>query len=174
MKRLLIATSLAFASTLAVAAPPSEQSIEELLTLSHSEQLLQTALGQVEQSMQAAFEAGIDAQNLSAEEKQQAIEFFGTLQPKLQAIIAEFLTWDQMKRDYIKLFHDTFTQEEIDGLIAFYKTPAGKALVDKMPLVVQNISTILQARLAPMAGRIATVVSEASAEFNARESHVVE
>ncbi|TJZ73208.1 DUF2059 domain-containing protein [Chitiniphilus eburneus] len=74
-----------------------------------------------------------------------------------------------LKPDYIKLYRDTFTQEEIDGLIAFYKTPAGQALVDKMPLVLQNISGILQSRLVPMMGKVATVVREATEEFNAQQ-----
>ena len=29
---------------------------------------------------------------------------------------------------------DTFSQEEVDGMAAFYSSPAGRALIAKMPL----------------------------------------
>ncbi|WP_281279761.1 hypothetical protein [Chitiniphilus eburneus] len=38
-----------------------------------------------------------------------------------------------------------------------------------MPLVLQNISGILQSRLVPMMGKVATVVREATEEFNAQQ-----
>jgi hypothetical protein len=47
-----------------------------------------------------------------------------------------------------------FSQEEIDGLIAFYQTPAGQSLVSKQPELAKRTMTILQQCMAPVMQRI--------------------
>ncbi|WP_246038610.1 hypothetical protein [Chitiniphilus eburneus] len=94
MKKSLLATALLVLSTACIAAPPSERSVEELLAVTKSEQLLKGALAQVDGTMRSAFDAGIDAQNLNPEEKEKATRLFVSLEPKLHQIMSEFLTWD--------------------------------------------------------------------------------
>ena len=48
----------------------------------------------------------------------------------------------------VKLISLLFTQEEIDGLIAFYESPAGATFVEKMPVVMQKSMSIMQSRAA--------------------------
>jgi hypothetical protein len=55
-----------------------------------------------------------------------------------------------------------FSQEEIDGLIAFYRTPVGQSLVSKQPELMKRTMTIMQQCLAPMMQRIQKM-SEATA-----------
>lgn len=52
---------------------------------------------------------------------------------KMMEMMAQELSWDKMKEDYITLYADTFTEEELKGIIAFYKSPAGQAFIKKQP-----------------------------------------
>jgi hypothetical protein len=51
------------------------------------------------------------------------------LQGKLATILASALSWEKLKPIYVKLYADTYTEQEMDGIIAFYKSPAGEAML---------------------------------------------
>jgi len=55
-----------------------------------------------------------------------------------------------MKPVYIKLYDETLTEEEVNGAVAFYKTPAGQALLNKMPLLMQKSMVVMQEMLGEM------------------------
>jgi uncharacterized protein len=81
--------------------------------------------------------------------------------------IREEMAWDKMHPLYVQIYQETFTQEEIDGLIAFYKSPAGVAFVDKMPVVMQKSMSIMQSRMAPMMERMRAAARQAVDESKA-------
>ena len=43
------------------------------------------------------------------------------------------MTWDKLRPLYVRIYQESFTQEEIDGLIVFYESPAGIAFVERWP-----------------------------------------
>ena len=52
-------------------------------------------------------------------------------------------------------------------MIAFYKTPAGQALVNKSPLMAQNMMSEMQAAMRPLMQRIGQIKREADQEIKA-------
>ena len=42
---------------------------------------------------------------------------------------------------------ESFPEDQIDAILAFYKSPAGKAIEEKMPAVQQQIGQMLQTRV---------------------------
>jgi hypothetical protein len=68
-----------------------------------------------------------------------------------------------------QIYQESFTQEEIDGLIAFYESPAGVAFVEKMPFAMQKSMSIMQSRMAPMMEKIKAAMKEAIAEPKAAQ-----
>lgn len=48
------------------------------------------------------------------------------------------LSWDSLKEEYIALYAETFTEEELEGIIAFSKSPLGKKMAEKSPLLMQK------------------------------------
>jgi hypothetical protein len=61
------------------------------------------------------------------------------------AIMAQELTWDKLKDGFIAIYADTFTEEELKGLIAFLKSPVGLAFIKKDPEVTKRSTDLLQA-----------------------------
>jgi len=57
---------------------------------------------------------------------------------KMLDAIAEEISWDHIKDDYIGLYADTFTAEEMQGMIDFYQSEPGQALVNKQPILMQK------------------------------------
>lgn len=52
---------------------------------------------------------------------------------KMMDLMADVLSWDKIKDDYVALYAGTFSAEELKDLIAFYKSPAGQAFTRKQP-----------------------------------------
>lgn len=43
------------------------------------------------------------------------------------------MSWEKMRPMYVSIYAETFTPEELQGLIAFYKTPVGQKWIEKQP-----------------------------------------
>ena len=50
---------------------------------------------------------------------------------KVAQILSDQLSWDKLRPQFVKLYADTFTEEELDGILAFYKSPLGQAWIAK-------------------------------------------
>lgn len=69
------------------------------------------------------------------------------LQDEIMTMIQQEFTWDKVKDDYIQIYADTFTEEELNGLIEFYKSPTGKKFTEKMPDLMQKSMQISQKQM---------------------------
>lgn len=68
-------------------------------------------------------------------------------QKKLKDVLDPQIGWDVIKPEYIRLIETNFTEEQLEAILAFYKSPAGLALEQKMPGVQQQVGQILQTRV---------------------------
>jgi uncharacterized protein len=49
-----------------------------------------------------------------------------------------FLTWDAMLPEMTAIYKETFTEDEVREMIAFYRTPTGQKVLDTLPEVMQR------------------------------------
>ena len=164
VKFITLLALLIFAS-LAYCAPPSQESIDRLLVDAKVEQLLDTMLANVDQVMRRSMETSTQGQQLSPEQRQ-AVDGAAA---KFVQVMREEMTWDKLRPLYVQIYQESFTQEEIDGLIAFYESPAGVAFVEKMPVVMQKSMSIMQSRMATMMEKMKAAMKEAIAEPKAAQ-----
>jgi hypothetical protein len=116
---------------------------------------------QMEGAMKTSLQQATKGKPLSADE--QAV--LDRQQAKMAGIMKEELSWEKMKDRYVQAYRETFSQEEIDGLIAFYRTPVGQSFVSKQPELMKRTMTILQQRMAPMMQRIQKMSEETALEL---------
>ena len=69
-----------------------------------------------------------------------------------------------MKPLYVQLYRDTFEQEEVDGLLAFYASPTGQAFVNKMPMVMQKSMALSQSLMQSIIPKMTAAMKDAMAE----------
>ncbi len=146
---LTLAIALAF-SLQAQAAPASQASVEKTLDLMHAEQTMQSVWGPVEANMRQMIAQS--HANAPATPEQKANE--DRMIQRAMAVMREDMNWDKMKPQYIKLYLDTFSQEEIDGLNAFYSSPAGQAYLAKMPVLMQHTMQLMQVQMQALMPRM--------------------
>jgi hypothetical protein len=126
--------------------------IEELFQLTNVDRMVGQILGQV-RSMQTA---QTERMAMSAEARSRTHE----IQDRIQALIARALSWDKIKPEYIALYAETFTEEEIDGMLAFYKSPAGRAMLEKMPVLMQRSMALSQRMMQEIQPEMTKIIEE--------------
>jgi uncharacterized protein len=161
MKTLHVATISCLAAVVSsVAAPPSDQSINEVLDVMNMprtmDQILATMDQQMRVGMQRGLQQSLQGREPTAEQRAEVEKF----QKKIMGIMRDELAFDKVKDIYVKAYRETFTQEEVDGLIAFYKSPVGKAYAEKVPVVMQRAGAEMQSRLGPMVQKLNTMQQE--------------
>lgn len=160
MKRLLAAaTALLLAGSLH-AAPASPQSVETVLELTKVESMITQMHGNLEPLMRQSLQQAVGNRPISPQE-QRALE---ALPAKFAALMREEMSWAKLKPAYVQLYAESFDQDEIDGLIAFYRTPTGQALIAKMPVVMQKSMALVQSQLQGFFPRMQQAIEETMAE----------
>src|SRR5713226_5803030 len=135
--RLTVVCTLLFAP-LALADQASKSAkIEQLLAAMNIEQQQKEMLGQIQQLVTSQVKSQMPSQADAAKMED--------LQKKMFALIGEETSWQKMKPVFVKVYGDTYTEPEIDGILAFYKSPAGKAMVEKQPLLTSKMMASMQA-----------------------------
>ena len=150
MKNYLVVFTLLLAAVTAPAAPPTDQSIEQMMDVMRVKEMVDQMLTQVDTSMRAGMEQGmqrsLDGKAVTDAQKAKVADF----QKRIAAMMKDELSYAKMKDIYLQVYRETFTQEEVNSIITFYSSPAGKAMVEKIPLSMQKASTLMQARMGPM------------------------
>jgi uncharacterized protein len=161
VQRILFAAgSLALASSMAWAEPASEASVETLLAITKSEAMVDAVYAQVEGMMKQGMQQTVGDKPLT-EEQQRVLD---TLPARFAAVLRQEFSWALLKPQYVQLYRDSFDQEEVDGLIAFYRSRAGQAFVTKMPLLMQKSIALSQQQMKILLPKIKAAMDEALAE----------
>jgi hypothetical protein len=165
MKNLFAAAMLGMLiSGVAVAAnnaPASDASIRQLLDLTNAQQMLAGMKGQMTTMMNTAMQNATKGQTITPE--RQAI--LDNMSAKMSAVVTDMLNWDSLLPLYMRSFRDSFTQDEIDGAIKFYKSAAGQAYVKKLPLVMQNVMREMPDFMKPVQEKMMAIQKEFQQEL---------
>ena len=135
---------------------PSTASIEKLLEVTRARGMIDTSTEQIGSMMRNGMQQALQGETIN-EEQQQILDDW---QAKLIAIIKEQLTWENFEPMMVDIYIRTYTQEEIDGMIAFYSTDVGRAMIAKQPRVMQAITEVTQSRMITMFPKIKALQDE--------------
>jgi hypothetical protein len=142
-------------------APASDASIREMLELTNAQQMLAGMKGQMNAMMNTAMQNATKGQTVTPE--RQAV--LDRMAAKMSAVVTDVLNWDDLLPIYMRTYRDSFTQDEIDGVIKFYKSPAGRAYLKKLPLVMQNLMGEMQGFMKTVQDKMLAVQKESMQEL---------
>ena len=80
--------------------------------------------------MEASLEKSIDAM-LEAQLSQ--MPQMGAVEGVMRDFFTKYMSFEVLADDYALLYADAYTEEELRGLIAFYRTPLGQRVVETTP-----------------------------------------
>lgn len=145
----------------AAATPPSEASIKQLLEVAQARKLIDSVMSQMDTLMLQTIQQVTQGKEVSPKiqkeiDKQQA---------EVTGLMKELLDWSKLEPMYVRIYQKTFSQQEVDGMIAFYKTPAGQAVIAKMPTAMQNTMDEMQQMMLPVMQKMQRMQQDVAAEM---------
>ncbi len=152
-----------FCSTTAMAAPSSEGSIKQLLAITHAQKLVDGMRGQFDSLMNNIIQQALKGKTPTAKQ-QQAIE---NMKNRMVALIQGELAWGKLEPLYLRLYQESFTEEEVAGMLSFYETPAGQAVIYKMPVLMQKTMVDMQKMIVEITPQMQTIQENFVAEISA-------
>ena len=154
--RLVAAALVLVAIAGAARAAASPESVDRLMQAMKVQQQLDLVYSQSLPAMENAMRQSLGQKMDSAE----AERMFNAVMPKINAVIREELGWAKLRPDFAAIYAETFTQQEIDGLIAFYQGPIGRAFVNKQAQLTQRSMKLMQQKMGPVMQKVMRIAKE--------------
>lgn len=122
--------------------------IDDILQLMKADQVITQMQAQLKSTFQAQLTAaGVpNAQQIAAE-----------MDRELSPVMTEALSWQKLKPRMTELYQESFTEDEIAGILDFYRSPAGRAMLEKMPALMAKSMAMSQEMLNEVMPKIAEV-----------------
>ena len=156
MKRLLFILLFAAFSLPVHAEPAQETSIEKLLVLTDARTLCDSALADTDAIIETTLRPLLKTEGITAEKRQMLESFLN----QYKTIVREEFSWQKTLPDYIRIYREIFTEEEIQSLIAFYESPTGQMFVRKTPLIMDKMNDVLSMKMTVIINRMQAALIE--------------
>jgi hypothetical protein len=115
------------------------QAAEEVLRLTKVDKMLGPLVDQIQQVQIQQ----LRQMNLSREAYSAAQRYL----QRINDLVAREMRWQEIKNDYVGLYTDAFTEQELRQLIQFYSTPLGQKVVEKMPVLMEQSMQVGQKKM---------------------------
>lgn len=100
--------------------------VDKLIRLTKGEEMLRAQMEQIRALV-----------TLRAKQSASA-ERAGEVAKRMVDLMEERMSWPRLRAGMVKIYVDLFSEEELNGIIAFYESPAGDAFLKKMPQLMQK------------------------------------
>ncbi len=155
--------ALLFCSATAMAAPASDSTIKQLLDVTQAQKLADEIRAQFDTIMNNAVQQALQGKTPTPKQ-QQAI---ANMKNRMVALMQGELAWERLEPMYLRLYKESFSEEEIAGMLSFYKTPAGLAVTNKMPVLMQKTMLEIQKMVAEATPQMQKIQEQFVAEMKA-------
>jgi len=137
---------LIFSLSLPITARADEASkrakAEEMVNLLHTDQMVNQVSQNIVRQVNAAAEK-LAGENPTPEVKTKVANFEKAMSDKVENQVG----WTAMKSAFTDIYAKTYTEPELDAILAFYKSPAGSAFLEKTPTVNRAASSLAQSKM---------------------------
>lgn len=139
---------------------PKRALAEELLNLLNVKETQQKALTMFQQMIVSQI------QRINPPTKDPAVQAkMANFIKKIMDVMRDGMSWDKMKDQYITLYAETYTEPELKDIIAFYKTPSGKAFIKKQPEILKRSFELSQKIMTGLMPKIQTMTQQFEKEM---------
>jgi hypothetical protein len=161
----LLAGTLVLALTTARGDDASKMAkVHEFFRLAKLDQLSTQAMDQVMTQMNSGAMQQIAGTKLTEDDQKRLDEFSG----KVRQLVNRAMGWQALEPQYAKLYADAYTEQQLDDLIAFYKSPTGQVMVAKTPMLMKESSAIAQQQMVTLIPEFQNLLKEYSPSSRTR------
>jgi hypothetical protein len=93
------------------------------------------------------------------------------MRQRIVALMTDEMSWARYEPLLFNVYRQSFTQSEVDGMLTFYRSDAGRAVIAKMPTVMQNTMQLVQQQMAQVMPKLQQIQQEAVAKLEATKAN---
>lgn len=137
--------------------------VEELFTVMRLDHTMDQLLAAIRQQTAKLMQSQPGYDQLSPQQKQLTEDF----QKKVMAVALDSVGWKAIEPDMVNLYATTYSLQEIDGLLTFYKSPVGQTMLDNTPELTKKSLGMTQQRIATLQPKLQEMLTEFSKQMAA-------
>ncbi|MEO6922979.1 MAG: DUF2059 domain-containing protein [Bryocella sp.] len=126
--------------------PAKRAKVEELMTTMRVDKMMNQMMDMVKSQVAQTTASLPSSQTMTPKQKEIAAAF----QTKALDVAMSTVSFQSMEPEIVKLYANTFTMQELEGILAFYKSPIGQSMLDKQPQLMRGMMTFMQGRIAEL------------------------
>lgn len=165
MKPKLCATLFLFVSfiqiSLAADKPATEASIKRLMEVTEAKAMMAGMMSQMDAYLQQMMKQAAGGKAPTPE--QEAV--LADMRKKLVAVMEDETRWDKLEPGFIEIYRKSLSEKEVQGMVDFYVSPSGQAVIRKMPLVMQHSMEMMQQLILGMMPKLKKIEEDTAREL---------
>jgi uncharacterized protein len=167
MKRIALLLTLVLSLPLTAHADEASRrdKAQEMLALLHMDRLLDQTMNNMLAQMSTVTKQ-LSGNKVKPEDQAKIDDF----QKKVFQLIQSQMGWKTLEPDYVDMYAKNFTDEQLDAILVFYKSPAGAALVDKLPTLTAQGTELAQARMTALLPQLRQMVADFTKNASAHDT----
>jgi uncharacterized protein len=146
--------------------PPSDAAIRRLLEVTEVRKGIDLLVGDLDANMQTAMRTALEGRQLTPPQQ----EAMDRMRGRMVELFRKQLSWERLETMSVSLYRDSFTSDEVNGLIAFYESPLGRTVAEKMPVVMRQSMAYTQQMLMEIQPELRTIQADLVRELQRLES----
>jgi hypothetical protein len=137
--------------------------VEELVSVMHMDRMMNQMLGIVKEQAEQSMQRVPGADSLTPEQKKVVTDY----QAKAMQIVIDSMGWKSLEPQFVTLYAENFTEDEIDGMLAFYKSPTGQSVLNKMPKLTTAAMQLAQSRMVDVQPKLKALMEDMREQMQA-------
>ncbi len=82
------------------------------------------------------------------------------LQAKMMAAMKEAMSWEKLQPGLVEAYRSAYSEEQLDGILAFFKGPIGRAYIANSPAIATKYREIEDSKLKVLGTELQTMGKE--------------
>lgn len=136
--------------------------VEDLLKAMHADEMMTNILAKQREAMTKMLPSLMPKDMPPA-----AVAQAQQMMPKVMDVVYKQLTWESLKPDMMQIYAEVFTESEIKEITAFYQSPIGQKLIEKMPELTTKSMQLMQKRMVTIMPELQKSIAETAKEAKA-------
>lgn len=170
MKRISAVLVVLLASSAVLPARADDASkrakVVELFQVLHVNRLTEQITSSVRNQMQASMRTLPGGGQMTPAQKKIVDDY----QNKVMALVNQDMSWKVLEPQMIALYTSTYSEQEIEGILSFYKSPTGQAMLAKTPELTEKSMAISQGKLMALQPKISALSQDFARQFAAAQA----
>ncbi|HWQ09723.1 MAG TPA: DUF2059 domain-containing protein [Holophaga sp.] len=147
------------------AVPASPESVRELLELTNCRQMADA----MTQQMRALTKSTVEQALRSQGAPKRVVDLASSIADQSFQEVCDDFSWTKLEKIYIQAYAEAYAEDEVQALIGFYKSPTGRMMIRKTPVLMEKTMALVQQEMIPIMQRMQRNVTDKVAALVAQD-----